>query len=96
MVPFQALASDVIHDDQRGRMMSLTISIGQFGMALGSGISGLIYSEIGFIGNATLAAIASFVMAFLIQKYISDDKLVTQRPEGVILNPASPANEPTS
>ena len=79
MVPFQALASEIIGDEQRGRMMSLTISIGQFGMALGSGVSGYIYSHIGFIGNATLAAIASFMMALLIQKYIPDTGLVKSK-----------------
>lgn len=82
MVPFQALASEVIQDSQRGRMMSMTISIGQLGMALGSGLSGLIYTQVGFIGNATLAAMASFLMAFLIQKFIPEKGLVVQGSKG--------------
>lgn len=81
MVPFQALASEVIHDNQRGRMMSMTISIGQLGMALGSALAGFIYTDIGFIGNATLAAIASFLMAYIIQKYIPEEGLSVQKTE---------------
>ena len=79
MVPFQALASEIIHDDVRGRMMSLTIAIGQLGMALGSFVSGFIYTEVDFVGNATLAALACFLMAFFIQKFISEPKLVVQK-----------------
>ncbi|UXX79694.1 MFS transporter [Reichenbachiella carrageenanivorans] len=82
MIPFQALASEVIQDSQRGRMMSMTISIGQLGMAMGSGLSGLIYTQVGFIGNATLAAMASFLMAFLIQKFIPEKGLTVQGAKG--------------
>lgn len=72
MVPFQAMASEVVADEERGRMMSLTISIGQLGMALGSAIAGIIYTEVDFIGNATLAAIASIIMAGIIQVFVPD------------------------
>jgi predicted MFS family arabinose efflux permease len=79
MVPLQALASEVVHDDHRGRMMSLVIAIGQIGMAFGAGVAGLIYTNVGFIGNATLAAFASFIMAYVIQKHIVDRKLVIEQ-----------------
>lgn len=75
MVPFQALASEVIDDRSRGRMMALAISIGQIGMAIGSGISGFIYMEFGFFGNALIAALASVAMAVLINIYISEPKI---------------------
>ena len=72
MVPFQALASESVDDDLRGRMMSLTISIGQLGMAIGSALAGIIYTHIDFVGNATLAAIACMIMAGLIQSFIPE------------------------
>ncbi|MBU2913782.1 MFS transporter [Reichenbachiella agariperforans] len=71
-VPFQTLAGDIVQDQHRGRMMSLTLSIGQIGMALGSGLAGLVYTQIGFIGNAVFAAIACFTMAIIIQRYFPD------------------------
>jgi predicted MFS family arabinose efflux permease len=76
MVPFQTLASEVVQDNSRGRVMALAISVGQIGMAIGSGISGFIYAEIGFLGNAIIGAAASLAMAILIYKYISEAKLV--------------------
>ena len=75
MVPFQALASEAIDDKSRGRMMALAISIGQIGMAIGSGISGFIYTEFGFLGNTLIAALASVAMAVLINRYISEPRL---------------------
>ena len=76
MVPFQTLASEVVQDNSRGRVMALAISVGQIGMAIGSGISGFIYAEIGFLGNAIIGVAASLAMAILIYKYISEAKLV--------------------
>ncbi|MEQ6118085.1 MFS transporter [Reichenbachiella sp. MALMAid0571] len=76
MIPFQALASEMIDDKSRGRMMALVISVGQIGMAIGSAISGYVYTEFGFFGNAIIGAIASVVMAVLINKYISEPKMV--------------------
>ncbi len=73
-VPFQTLAAESVESEIRGRMMSLTISIGQLGMALGSAIAGFIYSEIDFMGNATLAAIACMLMAGMIQQYIKESE----------------------
>lgn len=78
MVPFQALASEVVEGHERGRMMSLTISIGQLGMAIGSAISGIIYTEVEFIGNATLAALACIGMAGLIQVFLPDHSIALQ------------------
>jgi predicted MFS family arabinose efflux permease len=77
-IPFQALASESINDESRGRLMSLTIAIGQIGMAFGSAISGLIYAEIGFLGNVMVGTMACLYMAFLINKYIHEPKLVLE------------------
>jgi predicted MFS family arabinose efflux permease len=58
--------------------MSLTIAIGQIGMAFGSAISGIIYAEIGFWGNVMVGAIACFYMAYLINKYIQEPKMALE------------------
>lgn len=72
MVPFQALASEILADERRGRLMSLTIAIGQLGMALGSAISGFLYTSMGFMGNALLGALASLAMAIVIARSIKE------------------------
>lgn len=79
MIPFQALASEMIEDKSRGRMMALVISVGQIGMAIGSAISGYVYTEFGFFGNAIIGAIASIAMAILINKYISEPKMALEK-----------------
>ncbi len=79
MIPFQALASEMIDDKSRGRMMALVISVGQIGMAIGSAISGYVYTEFGFFGNAIIGAIASIAMAILINKYISEPKMTLEK-----------------
>lgn len=71
MVPFQALASETLHDKTRGRLMSLTIAIGQLGMAMGSAISGILYTELGFLGNALIGAFACILMAYFIGRLIT-------------------------
>jgi predicted MFS family arabinose efflux permease len=74
MIPFQALASEVIDDHSRGRMMALAISVGQIGMAIGSGIAGYVYTAYGFLGNALIGSAASLGMAILISIYIAENK----------------------
>ncbi|MFY0653620.1 MAG: MFS transporter [Cyclobacteriaceae bacterium] len=78
-VPFQALSSEVIDDNLRGRLMALAISVGQIGMAIGSAISGYVFTETGFIGNALIGAAASLAMGLLIAKYISEPKVVLNK-----------------
>ena len=76
-MPFQALASEIITDNLRGRTMALAISVGQVGMAMGSAISGYVYTEYGFIGNALIGAVASLSMAAIVNIYISEPKEVS-------------------
>lgn len=78
-IPFQALASEAIHDESRGRLMSLTIAIGQIGMAIGSGISGILYTGIGFAGNVFIGLSSSILMGFLIHKYIIESKIALDK-----------------
>ncbi|WP_299273549.1 MFS transporter [uncultured Psychroserpens sp.] len=77
LVSFQSLASDITSSENRGQVMCLMIAIGQIGMALGSGIAGLMYSTIGFELNIITAAIASLIMAMIIWKVIPTVKTIT-------------------
>ena len=50
----------------RGKAMNLMISLGQIGMAGGSALAGLIYSDLGFTVNTILAIVSSTAMALLV------------------------------
>jgi predicted MFS family arabinose efflux permease len=76
--PFQALVSEIISDDRRGVMMSLTISLGQIGMGLGGAAAGMIYTQLGYVHNTLLGAASVLLMAFLVWKYIREPELKTK------------------
>lgn len=73
--PFQALITALVQADRRGILMSLSIAIGQVGMAAGSALAGVVYEqfgEYGYFSNTILGAIAMLLMAFVIWKYIPE------------------------
>ncbi len=70
MVPFQALVSEVASDQSRGKLMCLSISIGQLGMGLGSAVSGPLYASLGYGGNTLLGSLAVISMALIVWKFI--------------------------
>jgi len=72
MVPFQALVSDVASDHSRGKLMCLSISIGQLGMGLGSAVSGPLYASMGYSGNTLLGSLAVIAMALVVWKFIPE------------------------
>ncbi|MEO1050047.1 MAG: MFS transporter [Bacteroidota bacterium] len=72
MIPFQALASDITPGHTRGKLMCLTIAIGQLGMGLGSAIAGFTYTSFGFIGNSLIGATAVILMAILVWRLIPE------------------------
>lgn len=65
-IAFQSGVSDMTSVADRGKAMNLMISLGQIGMAGGSTIAGLIYSNMGFMVNTILAIISSMAMALLV------------------------------
>ncbi len=72
MVPYQALVSEVASDHSRGKLMCLSISIGQLGMGLGSAMSGWLYASYGFGSNVILGATAILAMTALVWKFIPE------------------------
>lgn len=72
MVPYQALVSEIASDHSRGKLMCLSISIGQLGMGLGSALSGWLYASYGFGSNVMLGAAAILAMTALVWKFIPE------------------------
>lgn len=64
MAPQQALVSSLVPASQRGTLLSLCLSFGQGGFAVGAALSGPIYtSAIGFEGCAALAGASAIAMS---------------------------------
>jgi predicted MFS family arabinose efflux permease len=72
--PLLSLMTALVPDQRRGMMMSLVISIGQIGMAIGSGIAGPAYTRYGYISNTLIGAVAMVLMAFLVQRMLPEPR----------------------
>ncbi|MEM8484732.1 MAG: MFS transporter [Bacteroidota bacterium] len=70
--PFQALITALVEADRRGSLMSLSISIGQTGMALGSAVAGLAYTQYGYLSNTIMGAISMLIMAAVVGLFIPE------------------------
>lgn len=73
--PFQALSSELVNADKRGTLMSLLISIGQIGNALGGAIAGPLYEASGYSSNAIISAFTMLLMAFIVWKFVPEPEL---------------------
>ena len=96
MSPFQALISEIIPDEQRGAMMSLTIALGQFGMGIGGALAGIAYTGYGYESNTILAAISVFLMSFIVWRFIPEPDLKKEDPApdtDTIIGSGTPAQE---
>ena len=69
MSPFQALLSGLVEDEQRGKLLSLAISVGQLGFAAGGALAGIAFTRHGYASNTIAAAAAVFLMALLVWRY---------------------------
>jgi len=74
--PFRALVSEATTSENRGKLMSLSISIGQLGMALGGIIAGIIYAEYGFWLNTIISGIAVLMFGILVWKFVEEPAAV--------------------
>ena len=73
--PFQALITALVSADRRGILMSLSIAIGQVGMALGSALAGFVYErfgDYGYFSNTLLGAASILIMAFVVWQFIPE------------------------
>lgn len=72
MGPFQALISEIIPDERRGSMMSLSIAIGQVALGVGSAISGFAYTTYGYVSSTMLGAVSMLAMGLLVWIWIEE------------------------
>jgi predicted MFS family arabinose efflux permease len=95
MSPFQALLSALAADDQRGTLMSMTISIGQMGFAIGGALSGPIYTRLGYRSNTIVGAAAVLLMALLVWRFLPEPRLSPVPTAPVPDRPCPDAVEPS-
>lgn len=74
MSPFQALLSSLVAGEQRGTLMSLAVSLGQVGFALGGAVAGLTYTQFGYTSNTVVAAAAVLLMALLVWRFLPEPR----------------------
>ncbi len=74
--PFRALVTEITSAEKRGKMMSMSIALGQLGMAMGGLIAGFVYTEYGFWLNTIISGIAILLFGLLVWKYIEEPEIV--------------------
>lgn len=70
--PFQTLLSELVDDDRRGTLMSLSAALGQAGLGAGGAIAGFSYASYGFVSNTLIGALAIFTTGFVIWKFVPE------------------------
>ena len=66
MSPMYALMTALVADDDRGSLMSLSISFGQFGFGVGAAVAGVLYSQFGYVSNTVASGLLALVMAVVV------------------------------
>lgn len=71
---FQALLTELVPDEHRGSLMSLTAATGQIGFAIGGALAGVVFVgfESGYIASAFLAAAGCFALAVVAWRYLPE------------------------
>lgn len=64
--PLQALLTALVSEQNRGALLSLVVASGHLGGSLGGATAGIVYSELGYGGNTSLAAVAMMMTGFLV------------------------------
>ncbi|MEM6294537.1 MAG: MFS transporter [Myxococcota bacterium] len=66
--PFQALLTALSSSDERGTLMSLVVAVGQLGGGIGAAVAGTVYSDYGYVGCTSLAALSiTFTGVFVLR-----------------------------
>lgn len=73
--PFQALLSEIVSGNNRGALMSLTVSLGQIGFGVGGAVAGFTYTVSGYTSNTILASIFVLAAGIIIYRYIPEPQL---------------------
>ena len=72
--PFQALQAELVPDEQRGALMSLSMAAGQAGAGVGGALAGAAYALRGYPATAALAAASSLAVAALVWKLLPETR----------------------
>lgn len=86
MSPFQALLSAIVSDEQRGQLMSLAISIGQLGFAVGGALAGLAYTRYGYASNTIAGAASVLLMALVVWRFLPEPARHQAAPSAIHLS----------
>lgn len=73
--PLQALLTQLVPSERRGSLMSLTVSLGQAGIAIGSAVAGAAYGRWGFVSNTTMSSVLLLVVAALVATQLPEPRL---------------------
>jgi predicted MFS family arabinose efflux permease len=82
MGPFQALLSELVPDERRGSLMSLSIASGQLAMGLCSLLAGFVYTNMGYTVSSIIGAIGMLIMGIIVWLFIPETR--SDRPEPII------------
>lgn len=64
--PFSALLTALVTDERRGSLMSLSVALGQVGMAAGGALAGPLYAGVGYPSNTALGAASVLAMGLIV------------------------------
>lgn len=72
--PFQTLLTELVPEERRGSLMSLSMAVGQVGWAVGGVTAGVAYGRWGYPGNALAAAAAALAVAVLVGRWVPETR----------------------
>jgi len=72
--PFSALLTALVSDDRRGSLMSLSVALGQMGMAVGGAVAGPLYAGPGYASNAVVGALSVLAMGVIVWTRLPEPK----------------------
>jgi predicted MFS family arabinose efflux permease len=73
--PFSALLTALVTDERRGSLMSLSVALGQLGMAAGGALAGPLYAGAGYASNAVVGAISVLAMGLIVWNFIPEPRI---------------------
>jgi predicted MFS family arabinose efflux permease len=76
--PFQALLSEIVSGNNRGSLMSLTVSLGQLGFGIGGAFAGVVYSKVNYFTSTIIGAFFILSAGLIIWKFVPEPELKTK------------------
>lgn len=75
--PLQALLTEIVPEEQRGSLMSLSMAAGQLGFGAGGAIAGPAYGMYGYVSNTVIGAASVVLTALLVWRLLPEPQLKT-------------------